>query len=345
VSRWACRRPPVCYVFRKGPQRVKMGQAKSSFEMSVVVAVCTYRRPKGLMRLLASLAKLDHEGPMRTIVVENDPSGEGGRVCEEMASSYRWPLSWFTETQSGMSFARNRAVVEALKSSPEFIAMLDDDEWVSPTWLKELLRVQEITGADIVGGPVVAIFGEYDPPPPMWIRRWYGLERNLPDQSRCELYGAGNFLARSDCFRGLLPEPFDPRFAQTGGEDFVFFATLAKMGYASCWARNAVAFEEVPPERKTERWLRHRLARRGNVTVRAQRVLRPGFLPEIVRALKTLAWLFGSTVLYLTSLFGKEYFLRSKLRFSYVMGRLGGHFNKEISYYGSNDNRIQMTVE
>lgn len=304
--------------------------------MSVVVAVCTYRRPKGLMRLLDSLAKLDYEGRLRTIVVENDLSGEGSRVCEGIAPSYRWPLWSFTETQAGTSFARNRAVVEALKCSPEFIAMLDDDEWVSPAWLKELLRVQEISGADIVGGPVVAIFGECDPPPPMWIRRWYGLERNLPDQSPCELYGAGNFLARSDCFRGLLPEPFDPRFAQTGGEDYVFFAILGKMGYASRWARNAVVFEEVPPERKTERWLRHRLVRRGNVTVRAQRLLRPGFLAEIVRAIKTLVWLFGSTVLYLSSLFGNEYLLRSKLRFSYAMGRLGGHFNKEISYYGSN---------
>src|SRR6185312_6646060 len=80
---------------------------------------------------------------------------QGFDLCEKLAASYRWPLHAVIEEQRGIAQARNRLVAEALKSNAQFLAMIDDDEWPEPGWIREFLKAQRITGADVLQGSIL----------------------------------------------------------------------------------------------------------------------------------------------------------------------------------------------
>jgi hypothetical protein len=210
--------------------------------------------------------------------------------------------------------------------------MLDDDEWPEPQWLKELLRIQRATEADVVGGPVVPRFARSGPP---WIdfRSYYGLDLRLPDGAGCVLYGAGNVLVRRACFEALMPEPFDPAFAFSGGEDLVFFQRLAKMGFRMHWSTRAVVHEDVPRERMTMRWLKDRQRRRGCLNIAAQRLAEPGPYREGIRLLKTVGSFVSAGAYAVAGAVAPGCRARVPLLFDYARGRLLGHRGRMLEPY------------
>lgn len=291
---------------------------------SVVVAVCTCRRPHGLERLLAELRYIDAPSPFSVVVVENDAGTEGLSICRAMTRDYPWPLTCVVEPKPGISHARNRAVAEALDQQPDFIAVLDDDEWPCRSWLRELTRVQSETGADIIGGPVVPVPAEVSEHWPL-LARHYGLMRDLPDGAACVLYGAGNFVARRSCFE-LLVRPFDPTLNEAGGEDLHFFRRLERLGVQMRWAANAIAYESVPPQRLTRKWLLARQVRRGFLNVRIQRMLDPSGPAEGVRLARSFGVLMRASLRRLTAAARAEPAgLLAELDWQYALGRVRGH--------------------
>ena len=300
--------------------------------MRVTIAICTCRRPEGLARLLNALGQVDADDAVSIIVVENDERREGAQVCQQFAHGYRWPLRCAIEPRPGISYARNLAVAESLRHMPDAIAMLDDDEWPERQWLRELLRIQRATDADVVGGPVVPRFASSGTG---WtnFRSYYGLDQRLPDGAACVLYGAGNVLVRRSCFLDLMPEPFDPAFALTGGEDLMFFQRLARMGYRMHWSTKAIVHEEVPPARMTMRWLRDRQRRRGCLNVVTQRLLEPGPYSETIRLLKTFASFLSAGALAAAGAISPEFRGRAPLAFNYARGRLLGHRGRLLEPY------------
>src|SRR5262249_22718479 len=122
--------------------------------VKVDVAIATYRRPRGLFRLLGGLARLRFRGEppdLRVVVIDHDPAGPAAEVCQDARRWLDLPLVHRVEPRRGIPQARNAAVAAALERA-EFVAFIDDDEVPSPQWLDELLRVQAETGADAVAG-------------------------------------------------------------------------------------------------------------------------------------------------------------------------------------------------
>jgi glycosyltransferase involved in cell wall biosynthesis len=282
--------------------------------------------------LLAAVASLRFGGRLSVVVVDNDGDGDGEAVCSGLAAGYRWPLTWRAEAQGGISFARNRAVALALAQRPDFIAMLDDDEWPEPDWLGELLRVQAATAADAVGGPVLPRFpagGEH------WqqFADYFAVDQGRPDGASCVLYAAGNFLARAECFQMLMPTPFDPAFAHTGGEDLLFFRRLAANGRSMHWARTAVVHEAVSPERLDLGWLKRRQMRRGNLNVRIQRIFEPGPLRECVRLAKTAGLLVMGAAFYVAVFPHRSRRVRAQLLVRKALGKAMGHLGRPLLEY------------
>src|SRR6185312_15855107 len=111
---------------------------------------------------------------------------QGFDLCERLAPSYPWPLRAVIEEHRGIAQARNRLVGEALKSDAQFLAMIDDDEWPEPGWIREFLKAQRITGADVLQGSILFARKGDRPNPIPDIRRATG-PIELPE-------GAGNLL-------------------------------------------------------------------------------------------------------------------------------------------------------
>ncbi len=299
--------------------------------VKVTLGICTCRRPEGLIRLLEAVAGLDTEADLSVVVVDNDADGAGKAVCERLAASYRWPLSAVIEPERGISFARNRAIALALEQAPDFIAMLDDDEWPAPGWLKALLQVQADTGAAVIAGPVLP---EFSRPPPEWMRRegLFGTAQQ-PDRSEGVFHAAGNFMARPECFQALLPTPFDPAFALSGGEDMVFFRQLAVRGYRMVWAAEAKVFEIVPESRMSFEWLKRRQFRHGNLNVIVQRMFAPGLGPELIRLAKTAALLAIGGGWFVASLPFAEGRRRALLMLCVAFGKIKAHVGQRHLEY------------
>lgn len=292
--------------------------------VKVVLCICTCRRPDGLSRLLRAVAGLDFDGALSVVVVENDSRHEGLAVCHRFAKAYRWPLTCVVEEREGISFARNRAVSVALEQQPDFIAMLDDDEWPEPRWLCELLRVQATENADAVGGPVLPVFRA---DAGFWshLSEYFGVDPHRTDGEGCLLYAAGNFLARSACFCSFMPTPFDPAFARSGGEDLVFFRRLLEQGCRMNWSAFGIAHEEVPETRMSLKWLKQRQVRRGNLNIIVQRMFEPGPVGEIVRLSKTAGLLIIALLYYLVAFPHRQSRIRALLLLHKALGKILGH--------------------
>jgi succinoglycan biosynthesis protein ExoM len=241
----------------------------------VVVAIPTFRRPKGLARLLAALEKLETSAHLIVVVADNDAEGHAGYdLCRSLCTHYRWPLDPIIAEERGIAQARNALVTRALSyPDAQFVAMLDDDEWPSPGWLDELLRVQERTSAEIVEGSVL-----FDLPPgaPASTRGFDGLASiRRPTGPIAMLEGAGNLLMTRTCLARLEAPWFDPAFALSGGEDRDFFERVKAAGGRFAWADEAVARAAVPEARTSLAWMLRRAYGIGNADMRIFLKYRP----------------------------------------------------------------------
>lgn len=256
--------------------------------MNTVICICTYRRPEGLRTLLNSLTNLNSAADTHIVVVDNDAAGEGANVCNNLPANYPFTVHAKIEAQAGISPARNEAVNTALSLQPTFLAFLDDDEKPSPDWLSELLRIQKITNADVVGGPTLSVFPEgideeqKDNP-------YFGADLGIADGATCQLQAAGNFLIKAEVIKTMAPTFFHPAFAQSGGEDLAFFTQLAQRGVSMHWAANAIVHEAVPANRLTSSWMKTRVINIANSRVRVMQMLQPGLHKALIRGLKTIA--------------------------------------------------------
>src|SRR6478752_5632130 len=172
--------------------------------IDVVVAIPSFRRPKGLERLLMALEKIETDAGISVLVADNDAEKrEASAVCERLRKQeYRWPLDCIIAEERGIAQTRNALVDHILThSSAAFVAMLDDDEWPAPQWLDAFLKVQRTTGADALHG---AVLREFQSEPSHWATACHGI---APMRNKTGIVpmigGTSNVLLRRSCFEGL----------------------------------------------------------------------------------------------------------------------------------------------
>jgi succinoglycan biosynthesis protein ExoM len=222
---------------------------------AVTICIATYKRPAGLKRLLRGIAALEFRKnavpDIEVLVVDNDPAGEGRSACEELRDELPFRLTCRSEPRRGITYARNTAIASASPHA-DFIAFLDDDEVPEPNWLDELLAVRDQYQADVVTGPALPHFTS---DVPRWVTRGSFFYRpRYPTGQRLPVCATNNVLASRSVFAGRS-EPFDNRFALTGGEDYHFFEGVARAGVRIVWADGAVVHEWIPASRTTPGWL------------------------------------------------------------------------------------------
>lgn len=233
--------------------------------MKIFVCACTFRRPDELTLLLRSYRILDVRRDMELtfLIVDNDDTPSSAEVFQSETLDFPWPCRYVHEPRPGIPMARNRALEEALKTagSEGFLAFVDDDETVTPSWLVELVQVAERTGATFVQGPVQMLVG--DARDSWWLRTLFFHQRQYPDGARRMESWTNNvlldlsFIARHNC-------RFDKRLSFTGGEDTVFFQDVVRAGGQGAYAAHAWVREIQTPNRLSWQWAISRQFRCGN---------------------------------------------------------------------------------
>lgn len=231
------------------------------------VVVCTRDRPDSLPRALRSLASLRYPR-YEILVVDNAPRTDA--TAELVHASFReTPIRYVREDRPGLSWARNRALVEA---RGDIVAFTDDDVEVDEYWLAEL-----VAGFD--AAELVVCTTGLTPPirletrAEVWReqfapfnkrgfeRQVFDMAENRPDNPAFpyagSIIGSGNNMA----FRTLMLRDlggFDPALGAgtkaLAGEDFAAFFRVLTAGYRAVYTPSAIAWhmhrQDYPALRK-----------------------------------------------------------------------------------------------
>ena len=301
---------------------------------SVYLCIPTFHRPDGLRKLLTHVERLTYPGAIDVIVVDNDGDGRAGAaVVEQIKPTFRLPLSCAVEPRRGHTYAYNHAFLHACRATPapDYIAVLDDDEYPDPNWLTEMIRVAHAYNADIVGGPVFPVFDD----PDHWLAKtgFYAPSRAATGPVST-IYGAGNMLIRRGVLAQYLDEPFHHAFAFTGGSDYDFFWRCRNDGRSFAWADDATVFETMPPSRTTVGYVLRRKFRNGTEATRLERK----FLGSLAGALRR--WCIGLGLvglgmasLPLAALRGRRAIVASLMRAARGAGRIAAEFDLHYEQY------------
>ena len=255
------------------------------------IGVLTFRRPVSLARLLESLEPQRlAEGDVEIVVVDNDVAESARAVVDDFRRRGAADLRYFVEPRRNISLARNRVVSEARGT---FLAFIDDDEVAAPGWLARLVLTQKQYDADAVFGQMAPLFAEEISPA---LRRAEFYYHDVsPTGSHAVFFTGGNCLIRAS----VLSRPdsvFDPAYGNTGGEDGHLFGRLEQQGCRLVTCAEAVAYEWVPPERGTIRYLFLKSVKNGNSYARRQLALATKYSRPAVSAALLLRSLLSLTV-------------------------------------------------
>ncbi len=229
----------------------------------ICVATVTRNRPVMLRSLLQSYEelKVPAGATVDFVIVENDAQCSLDAVVANFAANAAGSVAYLVETEIGIAAARNRALEHALANDYDFLAFADDDEWVEPDWLVQLLEEAGARHLDIVGAPVRIAA----PDALLSLRARIVLKGvrqiNERAEQRCIRLRAegrdqaikiatGSWLGRLDFFRrtGLR---FDRMLGLAGGEDWQLWQEAQRLGARTGWTPHAMAYETIPLSRLT----------------------------------------------------------------------------------------------
>ena len=237
--------------------------------MKYSVVIATYNRAADLRETLASLARLQPDGPWEVIVVDNNSSDDTRQLVEQAARAFPVECRCLFEPQQGRSPALN-AGIRAARGS--IIVTTDDDVRVPPDWLNQAAAGLDRLQCDFVGGRVLPIWGA---PKPAWIpdrsgRHWavialldYGRE---PIEFGTRVPLGVNMAFRRDAFaRAGLLDPDTGRRAGTllGQEVREWCIRARRTGLRGFYIPAMVVHHIIPAERLRKAYFRRWFYWRG----------------------------------------------------------------------------------
>ena len=305
----------------------------------LAVSICTSDRAALLARVLHAIERIEFgelaSDQVDLIVVDNRPDGRARSVCEQATAKLPIAVHFVEEGRQGISFARNRAVAEAIARGAEFVAFLDDDDVPSPDWLLRLVHRQCETEADLVFG-FWRLPGELQLP--AWLRGTRYFRPPRPeDRNRYGLpawAGTYNLLASRRLLESLAggSGPFRPEFAHGGGEDTDLFIRAAEAGFIYACATNSIVERGWQADRLTMRGV----LRRGFVLAGSRVQLARAHLPaEQLGALARSSWRkLGKSILGLPlAARGRRHLIDALLATSQALGELHAWGGGRRHYY------------
>lgn len=217
-------------------------------------------RTEGLLKLLQSLIPIvqSHTSDVEIVIANNSGTTANKTISTCISKSdieKSCQVTLIDSPQNNIATGRN---ITLDHSSHNMLAFLDDDEHVCSNWLQQLLAVMDSCDAAVVAGPVPAIF---HPSAPRWVHTvdLHNI-RGKEDRKPIDNTGTGNVLINKSAIGQLR---FDEKFGITGGSDTDFFSRVKQAGGTLYWASQAIAYEDIPEERSTAKYLIHRFIKQG----------------------------------------------------------------------------------
>jgi succinoglycan biosynthesis protein ExoM len=299
-----------------------MPRPAASAQPTVVIGIPTFKRPVGLKRLLDSLAKLEGVQPHILVVDNEGENGQGLKAVNEvLKAGYPWPITAVPEPARGISQARNTLLSEGFGTlKADFLAMIDDDEWVEPHWLRALLEMQAQTDADVVESHVKPDFPDN---PPSWAYATSLYTRPVKKAGDIPLvYGTTSVLVAATLVPKMAVPKFNPAFSLTGGGDEEFFRRAKAAGATFACAPASVAWEVFESSRVNVKWALRRAFRVAQGNLRVRRLHGLSLLGAVREALVVLAGLAVGAALTITLCWHPRYRLRGPLMLARQVGKI-----------------------
>ncbi len=233
------------------------GEAAFNKQMgtSVAVYVCTFRRNEPLKRLLDSLlvasGAVQPHIEVAVVVVDDNPDGRASAVVDNFGHDFLRGLHYRHTGSRNISTARNMGLETAMELA-DWVAMTDDDQVVSPVWIKALFEAAHAHDADAITGPAHI---RYEQGTPSWLdaQPFDEILEAQPrvDGERMDTCSTGNSMLKSSWLIAHPESRFRADLGRTGGEDMVFYRTAVDNGLAAFYSTEAEIFQMQPPERAT----------------------------------------------------------------------------------------------
>ena len=233
------------------------------------LCILTYKRTEILRKCLNSLEEMTvPEGvDLMVTVIENDPDQESRQLVQSKIKADRLQLFYLYEPIRGIPVARNSAINFSQSHNCDYIAFIDDDEWVQRDWLDKLYGYcQQKGGRAVISGKVVPVL------PPNTPKQISGLiePKSRPTATRLTACATNNVLMPIYLSQDLNLR-FDESVPLAGGTDTKFFVAARTKGVEIFFCEEAIVYEEIPEARTKLSWLGQRKYRAG-ITVAWRRI-------------------------------------------------------------------------
>ena len=225
-------------------------------ELSIVIS--TYNNALSLIRTLESVVAQDADSTLWECVVVNNASTDDTepRFAEFAKEHAGLNLRIVSETQQGLSYARNKGIAE---SKGEFIAFIDDDETINREFVSAYIDLFRNHGAFAAAGAVVA---RYETARPKWMSHYtekmianpFDLGDEIVTITSKITPTGGNMAFNREIF--ALYGGFDTSLGRKGGtllggEENEFFSRIRNLGERVYYTPNAIVYHHIPDRKLT----------------------------------------------------------------------------------------------
>lgn len=296
--------------------------------IKISICICTRNRQEGLKKILDSLESMqtpDHT-KIKIVIIENDIENYSENIVKRFSAKSKFNVCYYLENRKGLAFARNRSVKEA--GDCDFCCFVDDDQVVAPDWLIELVECLREFDADGIWGPNPPIFNKKVP---SYISQFH--TPKLFDYGTIVTNAATNCLLLRKEYLDKIEGPFDVRLNFTGGEDILLTSQISKLGGIIRYNPNAIAYEIIPNNRTTIKYIAKRCYRNSNTAYFVQSLKDDNFnkFKFFLRLIMRL--MLGLLIVIPFLFFGKSNALKGLIKICDAVGGFAFILGKQNQFY------------
>lgn len=238
--------------------------------MLLSVIVPTRNRSTQLSGLIDSLLKQSSTAiEWEIVIVDNGSTDDTEIVVINKQRCAEVPIKYVLESEPGLHRGRHRGAIEA---RGKYLAYLDDDMLVSPTWIQGISLIESGVANAVVG----KIVPKWEQTPPEWLLRFIGSGPsfgylglidygNMPCPCQ-DLYGGNFFISKKLFFElgGVHPDGMPPELLRYRGDgETGLWHKFSASGLSLWFDPEALVEHLIPTERMSGKYLCKRAFSQG----------------------------------------------------------------------------------